>query len=518
MNGWPILTTLTLTPLFGALVTWIIGRDNARTARASAVGFSLLAFLQAAVLVMRFNTVATGLQFVERHAWIPALHVDYFVAVDGLSILLVFLSALLIPFALALSPVAPNQPHGYYGLFLLLQTGLFGTFTALNFFHWFIYWELSLVPAYFLIKLWGGENRRAAATQFFVYTFVGSVTLLLAMQAVYLATDTFDLIQLADLARSGELGRNLQTKLHWTGLSSGALGGLLFAGVFLGFAVKIPVMPFHTWLPDTYATAPTSVTMILTGAMSKMGVYGLLRILIPIFPQPMRDSLSLLMPLAVLTIVASAFAAFAQKDLKRLLAYSSMNHLGYCLLGLFAALMPSLNSAAGAGERAAVLSGVLVQLFNHGITAATLFGFIALFEKRSGGRRAIGDFGGLRQVAPVLAGFMGIAIFASVGLPGLNGFVGEFLIFKGAFPLAPVPTTIATVGLLMTAVFYLTMIQRVFAGPLNPAWTRFPDLTRSEIALFVPATVVMFVLGLAPGLILNLVNPAVLEFVKRLAP
>ena len=518
MNGPLILTALTLTPLVGAIVTWTMGRNNARTARASAIAFSLLALAQAALLVWRFDTSATGLQFEERHEWIPALHVDYFLAVDGLSILLVLLSALLIPFALALSPTALDKPHGFYSLFLLLQTGLFGTFTALNFFHWFIFWEVSLVPAYFLIKLWGGENRRAAATQFFVYTLVGSVAMLLAMQAVYLATGSFDLIQLADLARSGELSRSLATKLHWTGLSSDALGGFLFAGVLLGFAVKVPLMPFHTWLPDTYATAPTSVTMVLTGAMSKMGVYGLLRILVPIFPQQMRDYLGLLLLLAVLTIVASAFTAFAQKDIKRLLAYSSMNHLGYCLLGLFAALAPSPNTAAWTAERTAALSGVLLQLFNHGITAAALFGFVALIEKRSGGLRSLNDFGGLRQVAPVLAGLMGISIFASVGLPGLNGFIGEFLIFKGAFPLAPIPTAVATLGLLMTAVFYLTLIQRVFAGPLNPAWAKFPDLSRGEITLFAPATVLMFVLGLAPGLILNLMNPAVIEFVKRLAP
>lgn len=518
MNGWPILTTLTLTPLLGAFATWIIGRNNARAARTSAIAFSLLALLQAAWVVFRFDTTAAGLQFVERHEWIPTLHVDYFLAVDGLSILLVFLSALLIPFALALSAGSPDKPRGFYALFLLLQTGLFGTFTALNFFHWFIFWEMSLVPAYFLIKLWGGENRRAAATQFFVYTLVGSVALLLAMLAVSLATDSFDFVQLADLARSGQLGRNLEAKLHWTGLSSGALSGLLFAGVFFGFAVKVPVMPFHTWLPDTYATAPTSVTMVLTGAMSKMGVYGLLRILIPIFPQQMRDSLGLIMMLAVITIVASAFSAFAQKDLKRLLAYSSMNHLGYCLLGLCVTLEPSSNAATGSIERTAALSGVLLQLFNHGITAATLFGFVALIEKRSNGRRSLADFGGLREVAPVLTGLMGIAIFASVGLPGLNGFVGEFLIFKGAFPLAPISTAIATLGLLMTAVFYLTLIQRVFAGPLNSAWAKFPDLSRGEIALFAPATALIFILGLAPGLILTLVNPAVLEFVKRLAP
>jgi NADH-quinone oxidoreductase subunit M len=518
MTHLPILTLLTLTPVVGALVVFVLGGRSGRRARNLALGFGFLALLEAALTVHGFDTRSASLQFVERHPWIPALGVDYFVAVDGLGLLMVLLSALLVPLSIGVSSGVKDRPGTYYGLILLLQSGLFGAFTALNFFHWFLFWELSLVPSYFLVLFWGGPDRRAAATQFFVYTFAGSVAMLLSMQAVFLATGTFDLPRLADLARSGELARAIETRLHWTGLGPSALGMLLFGGVFLGLAVKVPLMPFHTWLPATYAEAPSAIALLLTGALSKMGVYGFLRILAPIFPGPLRAAGDLLMVLAVLTVVASAFAAFAQKDLKRMLAYSSINHLGLCLLGLFATFRATGDTAAGTQARVAAIDGVLLQMFNHGLTAAALFGFIALLEKRSGGLRGIDDFGGLRRVAPVFAGLMGLSLFSSLGLPGLNGFLGEFLIFQGAFPLAPVAAALSTLGLLLTALFLLTAIQRVFAGPLNPRWADFPDLTRSELAVVAPAVALMLVLGVAPQLILRLINPTVLEFVHRLGP
>jgi NADH-quinone oxidoreductase subunit M len=288
--------------------------------------------------------------------------------------------------------------------------------------------------------------------------------------------------------------------------------------VFLGLAVKVPVIPFHTWLPAAYAEAPSPVTMLLTGLMSKMGVYGFLRILVPIFPEQLRAVLTPLLWLAVLTIVCSAAAAFAQRDLKRLLAYSSINHLGYCLLGIFAALRLTGDDARLAAEPVAALNGVVLQMFNHGLTAATLFGFVALLERRTEGRRNLDDFGGLRQVAPVFCGLMGIAVFSSLGLPGLNGFVGEFLIFKGAFPLAPWATALSALGLLITAVFLLTLMQRVFHGPLNPRWAAFPDLTTRERWVVAPAIALMFVLGVYPQLLVGLFNATMLGVAARFTP
>lgn len=518
MTQLPLITLLTLTPLAGALVLVLVGGRDARASRNIALGFAGVALVETLLLLAGFDARSAGLQFVERHAWIPSLGVEYFVGVDGLSVLLLLLSAMLVPFSMAVGAGVGDRARIFYALVLLLQSGLFGAFTALNFFHWFIFWELSLVPGYFLIKLWGGPGRRPAATQFFIYTFVGSVAMLLAMQAVYLAAGTFDLLRLAEMAKSGELAKGIDAKLHWTGLAPATMGMVLFGGVLLGLAVKVPLMPFHTWLPSTYSEAPSTVTMLLTGAMSKMGVYGFLRILAPIFPAQMREALPWLLVLAVLTVVASAFAAFVQQDVKRMLAYSSINHLGLCLLGLFAAMKPGSGSPEWTVERVAALDGVIVQMFNHGLTAAALFGFVALIEQRSGGLRGLGDFGGLRKVAPVFAGLMGLSLFASLGLPGLNGFIGEFLIFKGVFPLAPAAAAVSTLGLLLTAIFLLTFIQRVFAGPLNERWRAFPDLTGPELAVFAPAVALMFILGVAPQLVLRFVNPTVIELVNRLSP
>src|SRR5581483_9327086 len=275
---------------------------------------------------------------------------------------------------------------------LFLQAGLFGTFTALNFFHWFIFWELSLIPAFFLIQLWGGPQRASAATQFFVYTMFGSVTLLLAFLALFHCTGTFDFLRLSELARDGQLVPALAANLHWHRFTPEHIALLIFGGAFLGFAVKVPLIPFHTWLSSTYAEAPTGTTMLLTGAMSKMGVYGFLRIILPIFSPQLRSLLTVLMWLAVFTVVLSAFAALAQKDLKRIFAYSSINHLGYCMLGIFAVASLTGNSVALTTTRIAALDGSILQMFNHGLTASTLFWFVALLEARSGGLRGLNDF------------------------------------------------------------------------------------------------------------------------------
>ncbi len=429
---------------------------------------------------------------------------------------MVMLSAIITPMAMLASWRVEERVPLYFSLVLFLQAGLFGTFTALNFFHWFIFWELSLIPAFFLIRLWGGPQRAPAATQFFVYTMVGSIALLLSFLAIFLVTGKFDFPELADMARNGQLIPALDAGLGWHDLTVRKLAVVIFFGAFLGFAVKVPLMPFHTWLPATYTEAPTGTTMLLTGAMSKMGVYGFLRILLPIFPEQVYWLRTPLLVLAVITIVFSASAAFAQKDLKRIIAYSSINHLGYCLLGLFAVAIPSETIAGSATEKAAALNGVFLQMFNHGLTAATLFWFIGLLEKRSGGLRGLNDFGGLRKVAPVFCGLMGIALFSSLGLPGLNGFIGEFLIFKGVFPLATCSASLSVIGLLVTAIFILTILQRVFSGPLNARWSKLPDLTLCERAMVAVPIALMFVLGIYPQLVLGVINSTVVQMVEQL--
>ena len=517
MSVFPPISCLTFLPLAGAVLVLFFGRRSAKLARGLSLAFAFLALAFALSLWHRFNPASGGMQFEEVHAWIPALGVQYHVGIDGLGLLMLVLSAIIVPMAMAASWRVQERVSLYYALILMLEAGLFGTFSALNFFHWFLFWELSLIPAFFLIRLWGGTQRATAATQFFLYTMAGSVALLLGFLAIYLATGKFDFMDLAALARNGQLLPSIAAAFSWHSFSAEKIALILCFGVFLGFAVKVPLVPFHTWLPAAYAEAPTGTTMLLTGTMSKMGVYGFLRILLPIFGVQMRSVRTPLLWLAVATIVLSAYAAVAQKDLKRIFAYSSINHLGYCMLGIFSILKFTGDDPRLLTEKAAALSGVLLQMFNHGLTAATLFWFVALLEKRSGGLRGLNDFGGLRKVAPVFCGLMGIALFSSLGLPGLNGFVGEFLIFKGSFPLAIWPTSVSVLGLLLTAIFILTILQRVFSGPLQEKWIGMPDLSTGERLALLPALGLMFVLGVYPQLVLGVVNNTVLHIVQQLS-
>jgi NADH-quinone oxidoreductase subunit M len=516
MNAIPPISCLTVVPLLGAVAVLGSGAKSKSLARGLALTSAFLALGITLILWYRFNPASSGLQFEEVHGWIPVLGVQYHVGIDGLSLLMLLLSAIVVPMAMVASWQIQDRVPLYFSLILMLEAGLFGTFTALNFFHWFLFWELSLIPAFFLIRLWGGSQRAPAATMFFLYTMVGSVALLLAFLAIFLCTGKFDFMDLAMMARSGQLVPALGAISDWHRFTTEKIALLLCFGVFLGFAVKVPLVPFHTWLPSAYAEAPTGTTMLLTGTMSKMGVYGFLRVLLPIFCVQLRLVRTPLLWLAVATIVLSAYAAMAQKDLKRVFAYSSINHLGYCMLGIFSILKFTGDNAALTTEKTATLSGVFLQMFNHGLTAATLFWFVALLEKRSGGLRGLSDFGGLRKVVPVFCGLMGVALFSSLGLPGLNGFVGEFLIFKGTFPLATWPASVSVLGLLLTAIFILTILQRVFSGPLREEWSQMADLTTGErLALAFPIAL-MFVLGLYPKLILSITNSTTMQMVQQL--
>ena len=497
MSGVHLLTLLIMLPLAGAAIALVSGKHARGVALITALaGLALAMFVWAGI-------PANGsIGMVERAAWAPSLGIEYHLGVDGLGAMMVLLSAIVTLMSVDAAHRVHHQPGLYFGLVLLLEAGLFGSFTALNFFHWFLFWELSLIPAFFLIKLWGGSRRGPAATQFFIYTMAGSVVLLLAFLAVFLATGSMDFPHLTLLASTGELEQMVTAHL-------GPVMMWLAIGVLAGFAVKVPMVPFHTWLPAAYAEAPSPVTMLLTGAMSKMGVYGLLRIAIPLFgPQIAQIRIPLLV-LAVATVVMGAWAAARQKDLKRVFAYMSVNHLGYCLLGIFALAVP-VTGAASLADHAAALNGVIVQMFNHGLTAATLFWFVAILQFRTGGHRNIDDFGGLRKPAPVLAGLMGIALFSSLGLPGLNSFVGEFLIFRGAFPLAWIAATISILGLLVMAVVILTVIQKVFWGPVPEHCANFPDLRHGERMALAPVIGLMFLLGLVPQIIVDSVNPTVM--------
>ena len=508
MNGIPVLTVLIVLPLVGAVIALFSGRHARSVALLTA-----LAGLALALVIWTKLPADGSIGLVERAAWAPSLGIEYHLGVDGLGALMLVLSAIVTLMSVDASHRAHHQPGLFFALVLVLEAGLFGSFTALNFFHWFLFWELSLIPAFFLIKLWGGPKRGPAATQFFVYTMAGSVALLIAFLAVFLSTGSMDFEHLTAMAWSGTLEPAIVAHLGPTVLG-GPVMLWLAAGVLAGFAVKVPLIPFHTWLPAAYAEAPSPITMLLTGAMSKMGVYGLLRIALPIFGPQIAQMRTPLLVLAVATVVMGAWAAAAQKDLKRVFAYSSVNHLGYCMLGIFALAVPSAGAAMRASQ-AAALNGVILQMFNHGITAAALFWFVAMIQERTGGLRGIDDFGGLRKPAPVLAGLMGIALFSSLGLPGLNGFVGEFLIFRGVFPLAWVAATVSILGLLVTAAVILTVIQKVFTGPVPERWASFPDMHGGERLAMAPVIGLMLLIGLLPQLIVGTVNPTVVNLLAH---
>jgi NADH-quinone oxidoreductase subunit M len=502
MSGISILTLLTALPLVGAAIALWSGKH----ARAVALA-TTLASLAVALMVWTELPVDGSIGLVERAAWAPSLGIEYHLGVDALGALMLVLAAIVTLMSVDAAHRVHHQPGLYFALVLVLEAGLFGSFTALNFFHWFLFWELSLIPAFFLIKLWGGARRGHAATQFFVYTMAGSVALLVSFLAVYLSTGSMDFTHLTQLASTGALEQMVTAHL-------GPVTLWLAVGVLAGFAVKVPMIPFHTWLTEAYAEAPSPVTMLLTGAMSKMGVYGLLRIALPIFGHQIAQIRTPLLVLAVATVVMGAWAAAAQKDLKRIFAYSSVNHLGYCLLAIFALAIPAAGAAAQASQ-AAALNGAILQMFNHGITAAALFWFVAMLQERTGGHRGIDAFGGLRKPAPVLAGLMGIALFSSLGLPGLNGFVGEFLIFRGVFPLAWVAATVSVLGLLVTAAVILTVIQKVFTGPVPEHCVGFPDLHHGERMAMVPVIGLMLLIGLLPQLIVDSVNPTVINLLAH---
>lgn len=517
MNSIPLITLLTLLPIIGGVLLLGVDGKQRALARHLAFGFSLFTLAFALFIGSQFDSTNGELQMVERHAWMPSLNVEYLVGVDGLSLVLVLLTALLVPMSVLTAWKLEDRTPLFFALIQFLQAGLFGTFTALNFIHWFLFWELSLVPAFFLVQLWGGAERGKAAIQFFVYTMVGSVALLLAFLGMYLAVGTFDFMKLAELAKSGELIERMSLNLGWYDLKKEQLALVIAFGVFLGLAVKVPLIPFHGWLPKTYSTAPAAVTMLLTGAMSKMGVYGFLRIFLPIFQEQILWVQSQLLWLAIATIVMSALAASVQTDLKKLLAYSSINHLGYCLLGIFASAS-SVNGGHGwTVEASAALGGTVLQMFNHGITAALLFCFVSYLEERGKSETDLSRFGGLRAAMPVFCGLMGVAMFASLGLPGLSGFVGEFLIFKGTFGLAAWAAVLATPGLLITAVFLLRMYQQVFYGPLQETYAKWQDLDLRERFTVLPALLLVLILGVYPQLLMGLINPTVTRLVEGLA-
>ncbi len=507
-----LILLLILFPLCGAaiLALWPgAGRDHSCR---FALGWSFLSLL----LVGYIGTLGkmSGVMADGTLPWIPDAKMNLRFMIDGLAWVFLALTCVVTLVSLTTSLLGGRGGRAYCGLILVLQSALFGVFTARHFIPWFLCWEMTLIPSYLLIRLWGGSGAPKAALRFFIMTLGGSAFMLVGFLALQLSVETMDFTELAKYATDKALAERLANTFSGTGLSGVVLLKLVALAVFLGLAVKVPVFPFHAWLPAAYAEAPTPVTMLLTGLLSKMGVYGLLRIFLPVFPEVLPSLAPVLTTLAVATVLLGAVAALAQTDLKRMLAYSSVNHLGYCAMAIAAA-----GAADGSREAlSSALSGTVLQAVNHGIIAAGLFFGIHILESRSGGLRSLKSFGGLRAQTPVFCGLFGIAIFASLGLPGLSGFIGEFLIFTGVFTLTPWAAAVSLVGLLLTAVFLLRMIRLVFHGPLKPELAKWADLTRSERLVFAALILLIVIPGIWPQVLLRFTNPAILQLLDTISP
>ena len=514
-DGIPWLTVLIAVPLVGALAEWFVGRKaSAQWHRRWTLAVALLAGMVMVRIGIGFSPNQGGMQWEEQHAWIPAISAMYHLGVDGIGLIFLFLTIFLVPFALWMSEPAWFEGGKYGGLILLLEMGLLGTFTALNFLLWFLFWEVSLIPAFLLVYFWGSDDRRAIAFRFFVYTMVGSVALLATFAGLYLLTGTMEFSSWSAIGREQGWSAVLASHLPVWKDHADRLALILALAAFVGVAVKIPVYPLHSWLPETYASAPTPVTMLLTGAMSKMGVYALIRLIAPIFPHELTRLFPWLVLPVLLSIVVSAAIATQQTDLKRMFGYSSINHLGYIVLAVLAVTVAGPSGSQKAMH--AAMAGGVLQVLNHGIIAASLFAFVALLEKRTKGIRSVDQFGGLRRIVPIFCGLWGITAFASLGLPGLNGFIGEFLIFRGVFELQPLAASVAVLGLLFTAIFFLNMMQRMFHGPLEPRWNGLPDLSVPERLVLAPAIGLMFLLGIYPQAALIWCNQSITEWVRQM--
>jgi NADH-quinone oxidoreductase subunit M len=474
------LSALIAIPIAGAVAAGLTDGRRPGAARVAGVAAGIAALIVAAWVWVVFRPGVAGLQFEERLAWIPAAGIGYHLGVDGLSVSLTALVTLLVPVAIAASAgQVEERAKGFVVTMLLLEAGLLGTFLAQDLILFYVFWEAMLIPMYFLIALWGGPARRGAAMKFFLYTMAGSVLMLLAIIAVYLrgaavlGTATFDLPAL--LARP----------LGWTP----AVEALLFGAFAVAFAIKMPVWPLHTWLPDAYAEAPPVVTVLLAGLMAKAGAYGLLRFCLPLFPDAVRTWGPVFAAAAVVGVLYGGAVAWAQADLRRLFAYGSLSHVGFILLGIFA-----FNAVA--------VQGSVVQMINHGVSTGALFLLAGMLIARTG-RPRTDAYGGLAAAAPALAAATLIVVVSSLALPGTNGFIGEFLILLGTFQTRPAYAILATLGVVIAAAYLLAFVGRVFHGPLNPELRAVPDLRARDYAVLAPLIALIFWVGLFPGPLLD---------------
>ncbi len=491
------LSIILFTPLAGALILLLVDKKNENAIRWIANIVAFVGFAISVPLWFRYNLSNADFQFVERAHWIPSVGAWYFLGVDGFSTLLILLTTMMGSIAVLSSWTAITERVKEYYIFLLvLQTGMLGAFMSLDFLLFFLFWEVMLVPMYFLIGIWGSDNRLYSAIKFFLYTLVGSVVMLLGILALYFAYH-------ADPANGGVYTFDI-TRFHQYAFASN-LQWWVFLAFFLGFAIKVPMFPFHTWLPDAHTDAPTAGSVILAAVLLKMGTYGFLRFSLPILPDASRAFVPMVALLSIIGIVYGALVALAQKDWKRLVAYSSVSHMGLVMLGMFA-----LNPVG--------ITGSIVQQLNHGISTGALFLIVGIvYERRH--TREISEYGGLSKVMPVYAAIFLIMTLSSIGLPALNGFIGEFLILQGVFVYSYVWAAFAASGVVLGAAYMLYLYQRTMFGKIeNPKNEGLLDLNHREFATFAPLLILAVWMGLYPAPFLSRLETSVQHVVARVSP
>jgi NADH-quinone oxidoreductase subunit M len=487
--GIPLLTLLVVLPLVGAVMVSLMNKAQAEQIKLVALVFSLVTGALSVYMLAKFPSGQAGFQFVSQQSWVSEWGISWHLGVDGISLFLVVLTGVLFPpVIIGIDPHHDQKP--YLAWMLLLEAGVMGSFLSLDLFLFFVFFEIVLVPMYFLIGNWGYEKRVYAATKFFIYTMAGSAFMLVGIVAT------------AFLARRdiGYLTFNLVEIAEKSNFATGT-GRWLFVAFMIAFAVKVPLFPLHTWLPDAHTQAPTGGSVILAGVLLKMGTYGMLRFGVYLFPEATLWAKPVLFTLAVIGILYGAVAATMQKDLKRLVAYSSVAHLGFIVLGTFALTSQSL-------------TGGVMQMVNHGVSTGALFLMVGMiYERRH--TRQIAELGGIQSVAPIFAGFFMVVMLSSIGLPGLNGFVGEFLILIGSFETARWWVVVATLGVILAALYLLWAYQRVFHGEPSEANKTFPEITRREgllLGVFVAAIVFT---GIYPKPMLNRIEPSVNKLIEH---
>ena len=486
-----LLSIIIFLPIVGAIVLLFVNKENHSAIRVVAFIFSLVEFIISLPLFFSFDPGKVGMQFVERAQWVPEYGISYHLGIDGISLLLVLLTTFLTVLCILSSWSAITvRVKEYMISFLLLETGMVGAFVALDLVLFYVFWEVVLIPMYLLIGVWGDPRRRIyAAIKFFIYTMAGSVFMLVAILALYFINlkatriPTFDVLELYKTVIP--VGTQ-----YW-----------LFAAFALAFAIKVPMFPFHTWLPDAHTEAPTAGSVILAGVLLKMGTYGFIRFAMPLFPNAAMAFLPVICILAIIGIIYGALVSMMQVDLKRLVAFSSVSHLGYIMLGLFALNMQGVE-------------GSIYQMLNHGVSTGSLFLLVGMiYERRH--TRMISDFGGLSKVMPVFAVIFMIVTLSSIGLPGTNGFVGEFLILLGAFRSKTAFGVAAATGVILGAAYMLWMFQRVMFGEIkNPENMKLKDLNGREIATMIPMVLLIFVMGIYPKLFFTKMDVSVEHFLK----